>query len=225
MRHHRLAYNRLLDYQIVTPIICLLFCSKSVVYFFGMDLTFADIKKLSELFKPEEDSSDSDDGLPRTGLSRFGPGHIGMTSAIPQKVEDEIGSGGGDGKGIWDDSEIPDGIKHDESEDPREKPEFEIKYKQEVTPEDMFLQMGPKTPGTASCEDMVIQIKLPHENYSDVDLHVEKNVLELRSPKYRLSLPLPHPVKPNLAKSVWDPDTNTLVVTLRMDRELDFANF
>jgi len=35
---------------------------------------------------------------------------------------------------------------------------YEILYKQSVTTEDMFLQMGNKTPSTASCEDMVVSI-------------------------------------------------------------------
>ena len=33
---------------------------------------------------------------------------------------------------------------------------YEIIYKQAVTSEDMFLQMGNKTPSTASCEDMLV---------------------------------------------------------------------
>ena len=39
-------------------------------------------------------------------------------------------------------------------------------FKQAVTSEDMFLQMGNKTPGSASCEDMVVsftQGELRHE--------------------------------------------------------------
>ena len=35
---------------------------------------------------------------------------------------------------------------------------YEILYKQAVTSEDMFLQMGNKTPLTSSCEDMVVSV-------------------------------------------------------------------
>jgi hypothetical protein len=33
---------------------------------------------------------------------------------------------------------------------------YDIVFKQAVSSEDMFLQMGNKTPSTASCEDMVV---------------------------------------------------------------------
>lgn len=195
-----------------------------------MDFNLTDITKLAELLKPEESSSDSDDGLPKVGVSKFGPGHIGT------KVKITGGGGGGDAsessetvknkdKDIWDESEVPEGIEYDESEDPREKPAYEIKYKQSVSTEEMFLQMGNKTPATASCEDMVVEIKLPGEDKSRVDLNVVKQCLELRSLKFRLSLPLPHPVNPDSTKAVWDADGSLLTVTLRMDREFDFVNF
>ena len=145
------------------------------------------------------------------------------------------GGGGGDGgqgdasmvasKDIWNDEEIPEGVIHDESDDPRDKPHYEIKYKQSVTAEEMYLQMGMKTPATASCEDMVVEIKLPKENRRHVDLHVSNQVLELRSPLYRLSLPLPHPVDDKSTKATWNSDKDILNVTLRMNREFDFVNF
>ncbi|KAK6628523.1 hypothetical protein RUM43_002338 [Polyplax serrata] len=193
-----------------------------------MDLSFADLKRLSDLLKPDEESSDSDDGLPKVGIAKFGPGDISSKNKIKNSVGEEgkgSESGGGDAKDIWDESEVPEGVVHDETEDPREKPEYEIKYKQGVTAEDMFLQMGQKTPATASCEDLVVEIKLPRESRETVDLHVSKQVLELRSRLYRLSLPLPHPVDSNSTKAVWNSDKDILTVTLRMDREFDFANF
>ena len=33
---------------------------------------------------------------------------------------------------------------------------YDIKFQQAVTPEDVFLGMGNKTPSTASCEDLVV---------------------------------------------------------------------
>jgi hypothetical protein len=36
---------------------------------------------------------------------------------------------------------------------------YEIVYKQAVSSEDMFLQMGNKTPLTSSCEDMVVSLQ------------------------------------------------------------------
>lgn len=189
-----------------------------------MDLSFADLRRLSDLLKPEEVSSDSDDDLPRVGVAKFGPGDIRAKKSLSACVSNEANDKK-DEKAIWHDSEIPDGIEYDESEDPRKRPEYNIKYKQSVTTEDVFLQMGAKTPASSSCEDIVIEIILEKENKSSVDLHVVKQVLELRSEKYRLSLPLPHPVDPESTKAVWEPSTDMLRVVLKMKRDLDFVNF
>lgn len=71
-----------------------------------------------------------------------GPGNIG-----PKK---DSGDGNGvtavtemvvDDAAIWDESEIPDVDVDDTSTDPREKPDFDIKYRQAVTPEDVYLQV------------------------------------------------------------------------------------
>ena len=85
--------------------------------------------------------------------------------------------------------------------------------------------MGNKTPTTASCESMVVTINMKNENKQDVDCHISKQQLDIRSPKYRLSLPLPHPVDNDNCSAEWDIATDTLRVTLMLNRELDFINF
>lgn len=52
--------------------------------------------------------------------------------------------------------EIPEGIVYDTKDDPRIEPEYDISYKQKITTEDVFLQMGNKSPATASCEEMIV---------------------------------------------------------------------
>ncbi len=37
---------------------------------------------------------------------------------------------------------------------------YEMHYKQRVTTEDVFLQMGNKNPSSASCEDLVVSLTL-----------------------------------------------------------------
>jgi len=37
---------------------------------------------------------------------------------------------------------------------------YEMHYKQRVTTEDVFLQMGNKNPSSASCEDLVVSLRL-----------------------------------------------------------------
>ncbi len=55
--------------------------------------------------------------------------------------------------------------------------------KQAVTTEDMYLQLGNKTPSSVCCEDMVIKINLPDTKLADVDLDVTDKFLDCRTPK------------------------------------------
>ncbi|GFG30164.1 hypothetical protein Cfor_10151 [Coptotermes formosanus] len=188
-----------------------------------MELNYQDIRRLAEILRPTEEDSDSEDDLPQTGLSALGPGNIG-----PKKGNGDgncavevSGESTGDAN-IWDEREIPD-VDVDMTADPRDRPEFDIKYRQAVTPEDVYLQMGGKTTGTASCEDMVVSVHLPGETRNQVDLEVTRQRLDVRSPRYRLSLPMPHPVDPDSSRAEWL--DSLLIVTLRMQREFDFINF
>ena len=83
--------------------------------------------------------------------------------------------------------------------------------------------MGGRTTGTASCEDMVVNVQLPGETQNQVNLEVTRQRLDVRSSRYRLSLPMPHPVDPESSRAEWL--NSVLIVTLRMQRELDFVNF
>lgn len=91
--------------------------------------------------------------------------------------------------------------------------------------EDIFLNMGFKTPSTASCEWISVLIKLPQEVQEKIELSVESKVVDVRSPKYRLHLPTPHEVNPNASYAKWHNDTDMLELTLQLVRELDDINF
>lgn len=41
--------------------------------------------------------------------------------------------------------------------------------------------MGFKTPGSASCEWLTLQVKLPGENIDDIELSVETETIDIRS--------------------------------------------
>lgn len=85
-------------------------------------------------------------------------------------------------KDIWDENEVEEGAEFDTSDDPREQPEYEIVYKQNVTTEEVFLQMGNKTPATSSCEDMIVKIKLPGvSKLADIDLNLFERFLDCRT--------------------------------------------
>lgn len=111
--------------------------------------------------------------------------------------------------------------------DHRARPHYDIVYKQAVRPEDIYLQMGNKTPATASCEEMTIQISMPNE-VVDIDrmqLDVAANSIDLQTPKYRLNLPLVQAIDPDKGRALWDADKQVLTLVLVMEREFDYVNF
>lgn len=85
--------------------------------------------------------------------------------------------------------------------------------------------MGLKTPSTASCEDMVVRVDLPGEKRHNIDLKVLQTEIVVVSPNYFLKLPLPQPIDPQNGAAHWNSEESTLIITLRMDRELDVVNF
>ncbi|XP_055382070.1 dynein axonemal assembly factor 6 isoform X2 [Condylostylus longicornis] len=109
----------------------------------------------------------------------------------------------------------------------RKRPEYSIIYKQVVGTEDIFLGINNRTPASMSCEDMVIQIEMPEEKISvdDMDLEVTESRIDLKTSVYRLILPLVHPINPDKGSARFDIEKKCLILTLRMKRELDFANF
>uniref|UniRef100_A0A8C4WH61 Dynein axonemal assembly factor 6 n=1 Tax=Gopherus evgoodei TaxID=1825980 RepID=A0A8C4WH61_9SAUR len=131
----------------------------------------------------------------------------------------------GNSKDIWNTEEVPEGSEFDDIWDPREQPEYEILFKQQVGAEDIFLGMSRKNPSTACCEDMLIKIKLPDTKSSDITLDIQDKILDLRTPKKKLLLHLPHPVDSKNGKACFISEKETLEVTLRMKREFDFINF
>ena len=72
---------------------------------------------------------------------------------------------------------------------------------------------------------MVVSINLPKESRQNIDLKIEKETLTLESAKFYLHLKLPHPVDPKRGSAQFDKEAEKLIVTLRMDRELDLVNF
>lgn len=181
------------------------------------------ITALANLLKDEENDESDDDQL-STRAASVGPGAIGppkktkTNKAEPEKLPK-------DSKDIWDAEAVPEGSEFEDIYDPRPEPEYDLIFKQAVSSEDMFLQMGRKTPATSSCEDIKVKIKLPGVKYADVELDVKNKFLDCRTPNHKLGLHLPHPVDSKNGRAQWDADKETLTVTLRMTREYDFVNF
>ncbi|KAG6452534.1 dynein assembly factor 6, axonemal [Manduca sexta] len=109
--------------------------------------------------------------------------------------------------------------------DGRKTPEYSMNYQQSVTAEDVFLQIGAKTPSSSSCENLILKIKMPGDKMENLDLAVDATTVTINSSQYHLKLPLPHGINPDLSKASWDANEQTLILKLKLDREFDFINF
>lgn len=85
--------------------------------------------------------------------------------------------------------------------------------------------MGPKTPSSSSCENLVVRIKMNGDKRENVDLSVDISSVTVSSSRYFLKLPLPHEIDPDNSKASWDSTEDTLILTLKLQREFDFVNF
>ncbi|XP_074057248.1 dynein axonemal assembly factor 6 [Macrotis lagotis] len=184
------------------------------------------LQALSKLlnFPEEEENEDVEQVLcPSSSVGALSPGNIGPAKKEGSKVNPPNNTE--NRKDIWDPEEVPEGSEFDDMWDPREQPEYDIIFKQQVGPEDVFLGMTRKDPSTACCEDLLVKIKLPGIKSSDITLDIHEKVLDLRTPKHKLLLHLPHPVDSKTGKASFITETEILEVILNMKREFDFINF
>ncbi|KAM8965975.1 protein PIH1D3 [Sarcophilus harrisii] len=183
------------------------------------------LQALSKLLSsPEEEEDDLEQvSYPSSSVGALSPGNIGP----PKKEESKVNPPNHteNRKDIWDPEEVPEGLEFDDMWDPREQPEYDIIFKQQVGAEDVFLGMTRKDPSTACCEDLLVKIKLPGTKTSDITLDIHEKILDLRTPKHKLLLHLPHPVDSKTGKASFITETETLEVILTMKREFDFINF
>ncbi|CAH8505098.1 unnamed protein product, partial [Heterobilharzia americana] len=173
------------------------------------------IRALQNLLKdPEEQEEGSDHDDTVSPLSKIKPSDIGpkRRSDVKKEKSNQKPKNPDD---IWDADEIPEGTQYEDIYDPRPQPKYEILYRQSVSAEDVFLQLGNKNPTTACCEYMVIKVKLPDTRLSDINLDVKETFLDLRAPKYKLGLYLPNPVESDSSKASWNEDKEILEITLR----------
>ncbi|XP_045154515.1 dynein axonemal assembly factor 6 [Echinops telfairi] len=182
------------------------------------------LQALSKLLHPEEEPDvEFEQSIYASTTGAMGPGNIGPPKKEEAKIMPQTSAE--KSEDIWNPEEVPEGAEHDDLWDAREIPEYEIVFKQQVGTEDLFLGLTRKDSSTACCEDLVVKIKLPKTNPSDIKMDIQEMILDLRTPDKKLLLPLPHPVECNSAKAVYLPELEMLEVTMPMKRELDFVNF
>ncbi|XP_034410789.1 protein PIH1D3 [Cyclopterus lumpus] len=167
----------------------------------------------------DEGDEDCKKGTAHAGL---GPGHIG-----PPPKRDKQASTSREkknNKDIWSEEEVAEGSQYDDLADPRPQPEYEILLKQSVGTEDLFLGLNRKDPSSMCCEAMLVKIKLPDTEATDVVLDVKEKFLDLRTPKYKLGLHLPHPTHSHGGTARFFPESGALEVTLLFKRPMDEIN-
>ena len=118
-------------------------------------------------------------------------------------------------------AKIPSKFDHGAAKDPRCEPVYEVRYKESVGAEDIFLGVDFTKDGSASmCAAIVVYIQLPLVNSAkEVDvLEVEPYcvVFETRN-HYKARIVLPDKVVEKKAKATWDGVKKVLSVTLTMD--------
>ncbi|XP_004440509.1 PREDICTED: protein PIH1D3 [Ceratotherium simum simum] len=182
------------------------------------------LQALSKLLNPEEeDDFESGQSSYSSAAGAMGPGNIGPPKTEELKVIPQTSDE--NSEEIWNPEDVPQGAEHDDMWDVRELPEYEIIFKQQVGTEDIFLGLTRKDSSTACCEDLVVKIKLPNTNTSEIEIDVQEMILDLRTPNKKLLITLPHPVECNSGKAFYVQETETLEVTMTLKRELDFVNF
>uniref|UniRef100_A0A182NEV5 PIH1_CS domain-containing protein n=1 Tax=Anopheles dirus TaxID=7168 RepID=A0A182NEV5_9DIPT len=200
------------------------------------------IKLLQKLFKADGDESSDEETA--HGVTQLGPGDIGEPSVKPGRkqpsnpAEHVKPCSYAPLETHQPEEQPPRTLEEWEAEqlhqerslfDSRKRPEYRISYRQTVATEDIYLQMNGKTPSTASCEHMIVEVFLTGEPDTVGIHHIELSVKEQRvivgSPQHYLELVLPHRINPDKGNAAWLADQKTLRLTLTMVRELDFVNF
>ena len=86
---------------------------------------------------------------------------------------------------IWDDDDVEeeDVKAHADEVAGRERPEHEVLHRQAVGAETVYFGMGDMDPGTASCGEYLVRVKMPGEKLPAVDLEVKPEGMRVRSQK------------------------------------------
>ncbi|XP_008582211.1 PREDICTED: protein PIH1D3 [Galeopterus variegatus] len=182
------------------------------------------LQALSRMLNPdEEDDFDLEQSHCSSTIGAMGPGNIGPPKTEELKVVPQTSHQ--NSEDIWNPEEVPEGAEQDDIWDIREIPEYEIMFKQQVGTEDIFLGLTRKDSSTACCQELVVKIKLPNTNPSEIKIDVQEMTLDLRTPNKKLLVIFPHAVERSSAKAFYTLETETLEVNATMKREFDFVNF
>jgi hypothetical protein len=123
---------------------------------------------------------------------------------------------------IWNECEVPEvsiPLVFTDEGDNRERPKYDILYKQIVDTNDVYLGLDfEKDPSSSSAESLVVKIELPKErSISNLNVDVTPYSVALTSETYKLYLNLPCNVYDKKGDAKWDSRTKTLTIILPID--------
>ncbi|TNV74304.1 hypothetical protein FGO68_gene4406 [Halteria grandinella] len=130
-----------------------------------------------------------------------------------KKLQDEKTS-------IWTEEEV--NIKQEELPDDRPQPKFDIKHKQHVGTEDVFLGLSDKDPSSMHCDSLLVEVWLPGAKVNQVQLDIQGQQIVVQSPFHVLKQFLPYPVNKDKGKAKFDSDKGILSVTLPVIKKTIF---
>ncbi|XP_056149404.1 protein PIH1D3 [Lampris incognitus] len=185
--------------------------------------SFQSLQALSALLSPQQEDGEDDCKIVPPS-AHLGPGHVGPPPKTNKDKEVSTAYMKENSKNIWSEEEVAEGSQYDDLADPRPQPEYEIILKQNVGTEDLFLGLSRKDPSSMCCEAMLVKVKLPDTKATDLVLDIKEKFLDLRTPKYKLGLHLPHPVHSQEGKAQYYSEKEELQVTLLMNRPMDSVN-
>ena len=99
-------------------------------------------------------------------------------------------------------------------EDDREKPEFDVLFKQTVGAEDVYFGLSGKDNSSNSCDELSIRIKLPNTTLKEISVEVKQQSIHLNCPKYVLNHILPYSVEKDKSNAKWDKAKCLLTISL-----------
>jgi len=139
------------------------------------------------------------------------PGSIGPAKAAAPKKS--AAAPPKDTNSIWSEDEVGDAGDVDDIDDGRRQPEYDIVFKQNVRPEDMFLGIDPlRHEGVR--DELLLKVQLPGTKLADIDLDVRPTFVRLQAPQYKLKAYLPEQVDDQRGGAKWDASKELLTVTL-----------
>lgn len=191
-----------------------------------MDFAFSDIEALNTLLNPDSDQApDPYSSIPSGSVLTPGDVAGGRKELAPPlvKVEAKVNRSGASPaipkakQEIWQAEDLS--RREAELSDDRPEPEYDIQLRQRVGPEDIFLGLSDMDPSSRHCQDLLVRVKLPGTKYKDIGLDVEKRVVKLQAPKFKLNLPLPYSVLDQQGSAKWLAALETLEIALPIDKE------